>query len=129
MELTLDLVLKGKWYDMIESGEKPEEYRNIIPFWCNRLLLARPCPHGFDFIRKSADWWDHKLNMMSKSELACQIGNLIDFQKYDQVTFHRGYTNRTMTFEIGSMMIGTGNPNWGAEEGNEYFVIRLGKRI
>lgn len=24
---TLNLVLKHKWYDMIESGEKKEEYR------------------------------------------------------------------------------------------------------
>ena len=28
---TLDLVLKHKWYDMIESGLKTEEYREIRP--------------------------------------------------------------------------------------------------
>jgi hypothetical protein len=26
---TLNLVLKKKWYDMIESGEKTEEYREL----------------------------------------------------------------------------------------------------
>lgn len=34
----LDLVLKGKWYDMIASGEKKEEYREIKPYWEKRLL-------------------------------------------------------------------------------------------
>lgn len=34
---TLDLVLKHKWYDMIESGEKPEEYRKRKPYWAKRI--------------------------------------------------------------------------------------------
>ena len=34
----LDLPLKKEWYDMIESGEKTEEYREIKPYWCKRLL-------------------------------------------------------------------------------------------
>lgn len=33
----LDLVLKGKWYDMIKSGEKPEEYRELIQHWVSRI--------------------------------------------------------------------------------------------
>ena len=34
---TLDLVLKKKWFDMIASGEKTEEYREIKPYWESRL--------------------------------------------------------------------------------------------
>lgn len=34
----LPLVLKGKWYDMIASGIKKEEYRDYKPFWINRLI-------------------------------------------------------------------------------------------
>lgn len=34
----LDLVLKHKWYDMIASGIKKEEYRDIKPFYLRRLL-------------------------------------------------------------------------------------------
>ena len=34
----LPLVLKGKWYDMIASGEKREEYRDFKPYWINRLI-------------------------------------------------------------------------------------------
>ena len=33
----LHLVLKGKWYDMILSDIKKEEYREIKPFWIKRL--------------------------------------------------------------------------------------------
>lgn len=29
----LPLVLKGKWYDMIASGKKKEEYRADTPYW------------------------------------------------------------------------------------------------
>ena len=36
---TLDLVLKGQWYDMEYSGEKPEEYREITHYWMSRLFL------------------------------------------------------------------------------------------
>jgi hypothetical protein len=32
------LVLKEKWYDMIASGDKKEEYREIKPYWTKRLM-------------------------------------------------------------------------------------------
>jgi hypothetical protein len=35
--MILHLVLKKKWYDMISSGEKKEEYREIKPYWIKRL--------------------------------------------------------------------------------------------
>ena len=34
----LHLPLKKKWFDMIYSGEKPEEYREIKPYWDGRLF-------------------------------------------------------------------------------------------
>ena len=33
----LDLVLKGKWFDMIKNGPKREEYREIKPYWAKRI--------------------------------------------------------------------------------------------
>ena len=33
----LPLVLKGKWYDMIASGEKREEYRDYSAYWEKRI--------------------------------------------------------------------------------------------
>jgi len=37
----LHLTLKKKWFDMILSGEKKEEYREIKPYWIKRL-----CDHS-----------------------------------------------------------------------------------
>lgn len=39
MSKVLHLTLKKKWFDMIASGEKKEEYREDKQFWRNRLLL------------------------------------------------------------------------------------------
>ncbi len=33
----LPLVLKGKWFSMVASGEKREEYRAATPYWSKRL--------------------------------------------------------------------------------------------
>lgn len=33
----LFLPLKTKWYDLIESGEKTSEYREVKPYWEKRL--------------------------------------------------------------------------------------------
>lgn len=34
---TLHLNLKRKWFDMILSGEKKEEYRELKPYWSKRF--------------------------------------------------------------------------------------------
>ncbi|MCI9247256.1 MAG: ASCH domain-containing protein [Clostridia bacterium] len=33
----LELPIKRKWFDMIVSGEKKEEYREIKPYWTKRF--------------------------------------------------------------------------------------------
>lgn len=37
----LYLTLKKQWFDMIASGEKKEEYREMKPYWHKRLLGKR----------------------------------------------------------------------------------------
>lgn len=39
-EKILYLTLKKKWFDMILSGEKKEEYRQIKPFWDKRFIKS-----------------------------------------------------------------------------------------
>ncbi len=43
--MTLHLNLHAKWFDMIASGEKLEEYREIKPYWTKRLFK-----HDYDTI-------------------------------------------------------------------------------
>lgn len=38
---TLKLVLKKKWFDMIASGEKTEEYREITRYWKKRMYNCK----------------------------------------------------------------------------------------
>lgn len=102
----LHLVLKGKWYDMIESCGKNEEYREIRPYWINKL-----CETATDSGICSGD--------CRKDIKICH---------FEEVCFHRGYTNTTMTFNIKDITIGKGNPEWGAPK-EEVFIIKLGKRL
>ena len=36
--MNLYLTLKKNWFDLILSGEKKEEYREIKPYWEKRLI-------------------------------------------------------------------------------------------
>jgi hypothetical protein len=42
----LDLPLKKEWYEMIERGEKCEDYREIKQYWISRLMGVK-----FDLVR------------------------------------------------------------------------------
>ena len=114
---TLDLILKGKWYDMIDAGIKREEYREIKSYWIKRLCHTR-LDNPFVYCVKESCCAE------------CLNESLQDWCAYpfDWVTFHRSYTNTTMTFEVESIVIDKGNPEWGAEPDKAYFVIKLGKR-
>ena len=87
----LDLVVKHKWYDMEESGEKPEEYRDLSVHWVKRFLRLNS---GRDGALKY-------LAPLPTSQV---------WQAYPHVRLHRGYTSNTMLLEIKSMHIGKGNP-------------------
>jgi len=87
----LHLTLKRKWFDMILSGEKKEEYREIKPYWRKRLL------------RKS----------------------------FDAIHFRNGYAKDARCLPSRSRGC-TGNlgiVEWGAPEGEEVFILRLGEII
>ena len=108
---TLKLVLKKKWFDMIASGEKKEEYREIKPFWGKRLTTNLP----------------GGLYLFSFREGLMPVC----FKEYDTVTFYLGYAKDrpSMTFKIRGISIGEGIESWGAEPNKEYFIIKLGKRL
>ena len=110
MSKTLYLPLKKEWYEMIESGVKTEEYREIVPYWCVRLL--RPVVGMEPFIHHPSPFISH-----GKA-----------FKEFDAVKFSYGYTKRTMTIECKGISIGKGNLEWGAPN-KDVFIIKLGKRL
>lgn len=49
----LILPIKKKWFDMIASGEKKEEYREIKPYYDSRFMNA----FGFILVGGPDDIW------------------------------------------------------------------------
>lgn len=109
----LILPLKKQWFDMIASGEKKEEYREITPYWCRRFL----------------DTGDLRIVYLDEETIEFMVNeSIFKLRQFSKVTFTLGYpkredTSRRMTFNKPKIRIGTGNPEWGAEEGKKYFVI------
>ena len=115
---TLKLVLKKKWFDMIASGEKTEEYREIKPYWQKRLFCGFCHPYHCPVLSCEDCYQQY-------------TDSLEDFRKHYEVTFYLGYKKDRpqMTFEIEFLSVDEGKEEWGAEKGKNYFVIKLGKRI
>ena len=102
---TLHLPLKKEWYEVIESGVKTEEYREIKPYWSKRLTGVEHPLFSVRYGYRSAN----------------QNG-------YTHIKFSYGYTKRTMTFECNGITIGKGRSVWGAPD-NDVFIIKLGRGI
>lgn len=101
------LTIKKKWFDMILSGVKKEEYREIKPYYDSRLLKE------FGMFRE-----DNKL----------VIGNVYPPQDLSkqQIKFRNGYNNNSPSITaICSLDIGTGKEEWGAEPGKLYYILKI----
>ena len=97
---TLHLTLKKKWFDMISSGEKTEEYREIKPYWISRLGNVEAL--GETFIRSF---------------------DVVEFRNGYQKNAPK------IRLEWKGIQKRTGKTEWGALPGEQYFVIKLGKII
>lgn len=101
--------MKKKWFDMIDSGEKTEEYREIKRYWMARLLTSRK--------EIDPDKWIWAIGFYAS--------------RFTHVQFRNGYskTSPTMLFKSDGVGVFYGLEKWGAETGKKYFVIKLGERI
>lgn len=96
----LKLVLTYEYYDMIDSGEKLEEYRNLTQFYRRRLETG---------------WSEPYLRWRKYDVITFYRGYAKD--------------RKTMSFKYGGCRVGTGQEKWGAKPGKEYYVIKLGERL
>lgn len=128
---TLHLVLKKKWYELIESGIKKEEYREIKPYWIKRLWYNPTFDKNGRVIEKKpiTDWTINtcKERNIDLIEMAHK-GNMLP-KDFNTVCFHLGYTGTKIFFQIKNIIIDIGKEEWGAEKNKQYFVIKLGDRI
>ena len=98
----LTLPIKKKWFDMIWSGEKQEEYREIKPYWTTRL-------------RNEAGLSESDFNRFLERGLVSLV-----------VEFKNGYSSYAPRFNANIRLEkGTGKKEWGAEPGKEYYVLQI----
>lgn len=119
---TLYFPLKKEWYEMIESLIKSEEYRGITAYWIVRLFRDE---NGRKISRYIANFLVINIDILKR---CIESGKLV-FKPFDFVKFSYGYTKRTMMFEIESITIGKGKPEWGAPSDKEVFIIKLGEQL
>lgn len=105
----LILPIKRKWLEMIRSGEKKEEYREIKPYYTSRvrnLITFKP-------------WTDGRTIEVIKS---CGAKGI----PFDHIVLRGGYDLLAPAVRIkGTITIGEGRPEWGAEPGKRYYIFRI----
>ena len=118
----LKLTLRRKWHDLILSGEKTEEYREIKPFWLRQLTQ-------FDYNKCIADG-------LTISDLAMWLEpfDMLDsFIPFTHVHFfnggHFGLSLPNAMYECKGITIGVPRPEWSDNAQGNHFIIHLGKRV
>lgn len=96
----LPLVLKGKWYEMIDRGVKPYEYRFATPYWTKRF----------------SNWINRHLDRNVESVVEFRLG-------YQTNAPRMAWTVNGVYVKAFAM-----NPEWGEPE-QKHFAIKLGERI
>ena len=103
------LTIKRKWLEMIRSGEKKEEYRDIKHYYTSR----------FRHLMTYAPWRDEHIIAAVRSATE-RRGVPIE------VILRGGYSALSPAIQVsGKLVIGEGKPEWGAEPGKEYYIIRI----
>lgn len=102
----LTLPIKKKWFDMIRSGEKKEEYREIKPYYDSRFKSYIPDIGNIKIIRMN-----------------CGTGFIkVD----DEIIFRNGYSSNSPSIKCRvEITKGYGKEEWGAEPNKEYYVLKI----
>lgn len=106
----LVLPIEKRWFDMIMSGEKKEEYREIKDYWTSRLLNAFGAICVGDVVLH---------NVLAEIERVEWPVSII---------FRNGYSATSRQIKaLCTLSIGTGKPEWGAEPGKRYYILHIKK--
>lgn len=128
MKKKLTLPLKGEWFDMIKSGIKKEEYREINPYWVIRLFpkserfyIKECCLDGLSKL-STAD-----ARLVLRVNIEGFINNSI-VDTFDEIVFTKGYPrkndqSRRLIFQNPKIRIGYGREEWGADKNRKQFII------
>lgn len=97
VEKVLTLPIKKKWFDMILSGEKQEEYRELKPYYISRF-----------------------------SKVFSMVDSIPVDSKETEIRFTNGYGNKVPSFIAACRLeIHIGKEKWGAEKDIVYYVLHI----
>lgn len=102
MKRTLYLTLNKVWFDLVKSGEKKEEYREIKEYWIR-------------FFKKHCD----KFSIANSTASGLQ---------YDLLVFRNGYRTDSpkILLKNPKIRIGRGKKKWGSNSWPKLFHYKLG---
>lgn len=96
----LTLPIKKKWFDMILSGEKKEEYREIKPYWTKRFIKGL-----------------YDLSIYTDNTIKDAQGTLV---------FRNGYQKNAPKIKCFiNLAQDYGKEEWGAEPGKLYYALKI----
>lgn len=105
----LTLPIKKKWFDMIKSGKKKEEYREIKPYYDSRFKM---------FNSQSAN------NIFQSANLL--IGEVNTYEHCQDIIFRNGYSKTSPKIKCKvNCRKDYGKPEWGAEPNKMYYVLKI----
>lgn len=110
---TLTLTIAEPWFSMIREGKKKEEYREIKQHYFHTLFNYAEMQKFFGIPPQPYHFRPN-------------VFNTEHFQKnFDLLVLRNGYRadSPKITLKNPKIRIGTGNPEWGAVPGVNYFVI------
>lgn len=106
----LVLPIKKKWFDMILSSQKKEEYREIKPYYKTRFYNA---------IKKELD----KETFAQQVTAVVLYGNTVMLD----VIFRNGYSKNSPQIKCKCIYKGRGQgkQEWGADPGKDYYILEI----
>lgn len=106
----LTLPMKKKWFDMVKSGEKKEEYREFKEYYETRFSHV----FGLD--------WTLKLNERYAKATGLEYAE----QRKGRIRFRNGYGEDKPAFVAEcTLRKGTGREEWGAKPGKQYYILDI----
>lgn len=117
LSAVLKLTVKKEWFDLIKSGEKTEEYREVKSYWESRFQLYKGK-------RMSANEWDRFYD----EYFSLDNKHHISFVNYTHVEFKNGYAKDAPTIITKCNGISVGNPTQKGSQlfDKDVFIISIG---
>ena len=127
----LTLPIQKKWYDMILSGEKREEYREIKEYYEIRFQNLFGAITIYPFIEDySASDTTPASIFLHRSEYELLQGEAVpeEIRKegIQEIIFRNGYSKNSKAIKARCRLrIGKGRPEWGAEPDKQYYILEI----